>query len=115
MAEQHTPTPWRYGLIETDEGREFSLYSIDPSTDPDGKLADYGGAILESGCMVAESDDEADANARLIVRAVNAHAGLVAACEAIMDYWRDTGFAECEPGCTCIVDQLRAALDKAKS
>jgi hypothetical protein len=40
---------------------------------------------------------------------------LLSACEATLDYWRETGFADCDEGCTCIVDRMRAAIQKAKS
>ena len=60
---QHTPTPWA-----------FDGYSI---TDESGKTVSN---VFESGAI---SVAEQCANARMIVRAVNAHADLVAALELI--------------------------------
>jgi hypothetical protein len=37
-------------------------------------------------------------------------AALRAALKDTLDYWEQTGFADCEPDCNCIVDQVRAAL-----
>lgn len=42
------------------------------------------------------------------------HAALLAVCEATLEYWQATGFAECEPGCACVVDQMRAAVAAAR-
>jgi hypothetical protein len=49
-------------------------------------------------------------------RQMGAAPELLGACEAVLDYWESdpSGFAECEPGCDCIVDQLRAAIAKAR-
>jgi hypothetical protein len=55
-------------------------------------------------------DGESKANAHLIAAAP----ALLAVCEATLEYWRATGFAECEPGCACVVDQMRAAVAAAR-
>ena len=39
---------------------------------------------------------------------------LRAVCEATLEYWQATGFAECELNCDCIVDQMRAAVSKTQ-
>jgi hypothetical protein len=51
-----------------------------------------------------------------IMRLEAKNAELLAASEATLEYWESdpSGFAECEPGCDCIVDQLRAAIAKAR-
>jgi hypothetical protein len=49
-----------------------------------------------------------------------AAAALIAAAPAMLEalaetleYWETTGFSDCEPGCDCIVDKVRAALASA--
>ncbi len=54
--------------------------------------------------------EQANANRDLIAAAPD----LLAAAKATMDYWDSTGFSECEPGCECVVDSMRAAIAKAE-
>lgn len=66
MAEsKHTPIPW---LIDGSNSNEF-IVSAD-------------GGRVASCCVNGRYWREAEANAEFIVRAVNSHAALVAACEA---------------------------------
>ncbi len=60
--------------------------------------------------MVYGGQETGRATAELIVRAVNAHEALVEAVRATLEYWELAGFAECEPGCECIVQEMQAAL-----
>lgn len=53
---------------------------------------------------------EAIANARLIAAAPD----LLDVAKATLEYWDCTGFSECEEGCECIVDAMRAAIAKAE-
>ena len=54
-----------------------------------------------------------DPTERLRLQLPDTTADLLAVCEATIDYWETTGFAECDAGCDCIVDQMRAAIAKA--
>ena len=91
MAEKYSPLPWRV-------------------KDSDGY------AVIKDGrgeCVTFIDAGPEMADAEFIVRAVNNHAELLAALKATMAYWTDTGFAECDEGCNCIVDICRAAIAKA--
>ena len=48
-------------------------------------------------------------NARLIAAAPE----LLEALKGTLNYWKSTGFAECEPDCDCLVESVRAAIAKA--
>jgi hypothetical protein len=96
MTTKHTPLPWIWN-----EGRPAN-YDLEWLRGPNGEriLDIYGnGKMTPDKLLLAAAPD------------------LLAVCEAILEYWESdpSGFAECEPGCNCIVDQLRAALDKAVS
>jgi hypothetical protein len=93
----HTPGPWRVG-------RNGAVVADVPIPEMQGsdEVEYYGGHL------VAESITPS--NAQLIAAAPD----LLQACRDTMDYWESTGFAECEEGCDCIVDQMRAALAKAR-
>lgn len=39
---------------------------------------------------------------------------LLAALKGTLNYWKSTGFADCEPDCDCIVEAVRAAIAKAE-
>lgn len=64
------------------------------------------GRICECGIT---RGPQAEVNAQLISAAPD----LLQACRDTMDYWDSTGFSDCEEGCNCIVDQMRAAIAKA--
>lgn len=49
-----------------------------------------------------------------VVPTDEAAAGLLNAAKATMEYWDCTGFSECEDGCECIVEEMRAAIAKAE-
>jgi hypothetical protein len=42
-------------------------------------------------------------------------ATLLAALKETLAYWDSTGFSECDEGCDCIVESVRAAIAKAES
>lgn len=99
---KHTPTPWQY----TPSGHgALSLYG------PDNK-----------GLWHKDrTDDEQDANARLIVRAVNCHRKLVKALAGCVDVFKDYGYSpthcDCDPSVglnTCIYCEACAALARAR-
>ncbi len=52
----------------------------------------------------------ADANAHLFKAAPQ----MLLALESTLNYWESVGFATCEPGCDCIVEDVRAAIAAAK-
>lgn len=92
---EHTRAPWR---LSDKAPRYVEARAFDDSWhDVTGRVR--GG-----------SPQEADANARLIAAAPEMYDAL----EATLDYWTTTGFAQCEPGCDCIVEAVRAALGKAR-
>jgi hypothetical protein len=86
----HTPTPWTFnnGLI---------LGPETPEEQP--VIAQVYGTACE--------DQQGHANAALIVRAVNAHDGLVAACQRALKYGRVRALDVEE------LELLQAALSKA--
>lgn len=53
---------------------------------------------------------DAHDNARVAAAAPD----LLDALKATLTYWETTGFAECEAGCDCIVEYVRAAIAKAE-
>ncbi|HYD06525.1 MAG TPA: hypothetical protein VEC60_12410 [Reyranella sp.] len=86
---KHTPTPWV---------RSGNLLHVGTSTRAKNRIA-----------ATFRYDDNADANAAFIVKAVNAHDELVAALTRIRDFDRDvTGGPE-------MVAIARAALAKAEA
>jgi hypothetical protein len=85
-----TPGPWK-----AIPWHKHGLYSICTADD----------VVLGEVCH-----PNATANAHLIAAAP----ALLAVCEATLEYWQATGFAECGPGCACVVDQMRAAIASAR-
>ena len=65
----HTPTPWASDIVPASDWGPAYVRSI---VGPDGRTIRVHGLALSSG-------DEPEANADLIVRAVNSHDALVAA------------------------------------
>jgi hypothetical protein len=106
----HTPTPWH---VQT--GRPFD-YPSPSGNRPnhciigvgDGRLSNPFHHVADAG--IAESD-EVQANARLIVRAVNSHAALV---EALENYMSQFGQALAAHGITLGPEQ-READEKARA
>ena len=80
--EKHTPTPWFW--MADDDVRKPRIFA-------NGDGADIGKLITEVGNAEPWNDalDEWEANAALIVRAVNSHANLVAALKAIDAFWTE--------------------------
>ena len=103
-----TPTPWNYKLDET--------YTI---VDSDGdRLASMH---FLKGHLGRRHSDEVAANARLIVRAVNAHEAMVVALARCIDIFEDDGYSpthcDCDPSVginTCFYCEARAALALAR-
>lgn len=114
---KHTPTPWMYrqpeaGPLTPLGERENWPFHIDRQGTP-GKT-DWGVLICKCWGHVTES---AEANAKLIVRAVNSHAQLLAACKAaeqlIYSRWGiRTG--EGTPS-SIVLEQLGAAIAAAET
>jgi hypothetical protein len=92
---QHTPTPWRFNEHPT--YADFTIWGDNGLVPVVTELGD--GLTYEQDC----------ANARMIVRAVNAHADLVAALEACL-----VRLDEHDPQSVPEALQARAALAKAK-
>jgi len=92
---QHTPTPWRFNEYPT--YADFTIWGDNGLVPVVTELGD--GLTYEQDC----------ANARMIVRAVNAHADLVAALEACL-----VRLDEHDPQSVPEALQARAALAKAK-
>ena len=51
-----------------------------------------------------------EANAHLLTAAPL----MLKALKDTLDYWTTTGFAECEPGCDCVVEDVKAAIAAAE-
>lgn len=104
---KHTPGPWQQfddgGRIidKHTYGPEYADVVWGPNGPGRGPVADCS--------PHGRADEESIANARLIAVAPD----LLAVCEATLDYWQSTDFADCDPGCVCIVDQMRTAVAKA--
>lgn len=47
-------------------------------------------------------------------RLIAAAPDMLKALRDTLTYWTETGFAECDPGCDCIVDAVRAAIAKTE-
>lgn len=60
--------------------------------------------------MEPQLGDIADANAHLFKAAPLMLQALV----STLDYWESVGFAQCEPGCDCVVEDVKAAIAAAK-
>lgn len=72
---------------------------------PGGRLGDEV-AVLYG----VDRRPEQFANARLMA----AGPEMLTALKETLDYWTLTGFADCEEGCDCIVESVRAAIAKAE-
>ena len=70
----------------------------------------------EDGSLIAVTGPAGDAESEAYARRFAASGNLLAACKATLEYWESdpSGFAECAPGCDCIVDQVRAAIAGAE-
>jgi hypothetical protein len=99
----HTALPWAV------EGGPQGMWKINggPSTVQSGEPYQIGWVIVEERNRTAREVDLA--NAKLIVRAVNAHDELVAACEEAMSI-----LSMQLPDSLPALKQLRAALAKAR-
>ena len=115
---QHTPTPWGSRHVTFSKSDWIELLPKNGIT-----------CVCSGGDVVAaiwgtddacKTDDDAKANAALIVRAVNAHADLVAALRAIHEYWTESATrgmlsagAMITDGDDTIYEVVSAALAKA--
>lgn len=103
---KHTPTPWKLGQnvhLESDTG----IFGVLACMNYRAQIANTGG-FSSNGPGAQGLRDEQRANAAYIVQAVNAHDDLVAACEAAL--FKLMG----EPGGDALLEQLHAALVKAR-
>lgn len=91
---KHTPTPWGY--------RSGEVYANDGDVNP----------VIAYIERDTTSDEQADADGELIVRAVNSHAALVEALELFMEWASGRDPAPHIPAAT--MAQARAALKLAK-
>lgn len=92
----HTPAPWAVGgesecLVQANGGSTL--------------IAECVGPLTEAARTFEELHGDAIANAKMIVRAVNCHEDLLAACRAAAEFWKDT---DSPTGAMC-----RAAVEKA--
>lgn len=117
MAKRHTPTPWHLGTMLVDPGVEGWDGTIQAPPTPDDVADAQARGYDPAPYTVAEVGDEADA--RLIVTAVNAHADLLAACEKVAAWLKHEGNViqigtneEVDPW--PMLDVLQAAIAKAK-
>jgi hypothetical protein len=100
----HTPGPW---MIEPYSDEDETLYvcaNYMPTDDGFARATWIAECDLQDGNLAENA-----ANARLIAAAPD----LLAALKETLNYWKSTGFADCEPECDCIVESVRAALAKA--
>ena len=79
--------------------------------DPDGELIAETFGIVGKAADGSYIERPAEANAALIVRAVNSHAALLAACAAAREW---LGSIQTGPGLQAAQDQLDRAIAKAK-
>ena len=97
---KHTPVPWRWGncgAIVTDKPDEQVRFIGDWADD---NVEIYGGHVI--------CESATEANGRFIIRACNAHADLLAACEAALRQLRYRIVEE------HLTTRLEAAIAKAK-
>jgi hypothetical protein len=96
---RHTPTPWslQNGLICALNGR----------------------AIIDPGHIAGETEEECEANAAFIVRAVNNHEALVESLKGFLspfDGWdMENFFKRADPATLVRVTKARAALANAEA
>lgn len=107
MSEKHSPLPWNYdnGSIKT--GVQSKMMGV---------IGECG--FVDEIAIVCHKNHEA--NADLIVRAVNSHEALVAACEAALDFCNDIGDGAPDAGpvertANTLTVQLHNALDRARA
>jgi len=107
MTAQHTPTPWKVGPFdEAQQPYGAAIYY---------ELADDDGAAVDIAHMIRDgrAPEAMKADAAFIVRAVNSHALLVAALEAIHDGIEPDECGNREVP-SAVMDQVRAALHAAQ-
>lgn len=82
IAADHTPTPWIVEPIA--HSGDFAIYhDVDGSSEMIGRVVRR---VYPNGQPFHASDIETEANAALIVRAVNCHAGFCRLAKFILDY-----------------------------
>lgn len=92
-----------------------SLVVMEYTTTPRFRQIERHTAVAQAdGSLVAVTGPTGDAESEAYAHLFAAAPGLLAACEATMTYWEQDGFAACEAGCDCIVDQMRAAISRAR-
>lgn len=101
MQAAHTPTPWVNQSDRTIIGGDgYTVATVDQA---------YAFAANWTGAEIERPEIEAAANAAIIIRAVNAHAELLAACLAALDFI--TAGGQGAPP----LDALRAAIAKVRA
>ncbi len=120
--DKHTPTPWTYVSSVPAEGYECFWIKAQPSPV-------MRGFTKEIGAVNGPINDETEANAALIVRAVNSHASLLSTIKELMEalervvevYRRDNPMRTADVhyrDCKCLrcqIDHAAAAHDTALS
>lgn len=107
MKTQHTPTPW---IVDERVGvtilAQKHINAIGLSWEPEVASCHLG---------IGLEWDEQEANAEFIVRAVNAHEDLVAACQRVLDVLQDGSIDyDDQTVIEDMHDTLKNALAKAK-
>ena len=108
---KHTPLPWQYSHRETSDGM-YSTQVYDEAGETIATLAWYP---VQEGSLTRTARE---ANAALIVRAVNSHAELVAALEHVSDWFKRDEDSGDEllwtDGYRDLCETVRTALARAK-
>lgn len=63
---------------------------------------------------VPQENPESRALMDEIATRLEQRAEMLAALKNTLDYWESIGFAQCDEGCDCIVEDVRAAIAKAE-
>ena len=102
---EHTPTPWGCGVAGRNMQEKYAQSRA---------VYQQGAANLVAGCFgdVRGGEAVAKANSEFIVRAVNAHNDLLAACKAAISWVGGDDAARY--GNQVVAEILRAAIAKAK-
>ena len=99
----HTPGPWE--VVQHSHVDDELWLSVNQQADEHG-MKEW---VAEIKYLVTDPDRQ-KANARLIASAPE----MLNALKETLAFWTTTRFAECENGCDCVVDVVRAAIAKAE-
>jgi hypothetical protein len=104
---EHTPVPWVVRVFPTARNANNQYWIMDAIPDKDGKV------VANAIASATPSNDEAEANARFIVRACNCHADLLEAVNLLL---AAIDFAEVNkhPAIEACLDYATAVIAKAE-